>query len=293
MSRRWVVAPSLVTLHREIVARWPDRSTASDGTIGDAAHQGRGSAHNPDRHGIVRARDWDSRDKSGRQIPGFAAAIVEAAKRHPAALLVIHNRTIWSRGHGWRPRPYRGASPHATHVHVSILNNVESHFPSRVLADAAATTRPWGIDRATAVTPPDPRSPIERFLADMDSKQFRAELDEAINRNLGVIAEAVWAATFGSATAGGRLADASQAKYAAAQTRAITRDGERVEMRQEIADAKSIAIRNEARLAGLSEALAQVSAGRGIDSAEVQRVVREAVDAALSGRTAQVDISLD
>ena len=293
MSRRWIVAPSLVTLHREITARWVDRSIKSDGTIGDVAHQGRGSAHNPDRQGIVRARDWDSRDKSGRQIPGFAAVIVEAAKRHPEALLVIHNRTIWSRGHGWRPRAYNGANPHATHVHVSILNSVEGSFSAAQLADAAATTRPWGIDRATASTPPTPRSPIERFLADMDTKQFRAELDAAITRNLDVIAEAVWAATFGSATAGGRLADAAQAKYAASQTQAITRGGKQIPLRQEVADAKTIGLRNEARLAGLSEALAQVSAGRGIDSAEVQRVVREAVDAALSGRTAQVDVRLD
>lgn len=43
----WRVARALLTLRREVVALAPRRSKASDGTISDAAHQGRNTDHNP------------------------------------------------------------------------------------------------------------------------------------------------------------------------------------------------------------------------------------------------------
>lgn len=153
----WTVAEPLRQLDREIDAAYPNRSTRSDGFIGDAAHRGRGSAHNPDHNGIVRAGDWTSTDTAGRQIPGFGAEILEAAKKHPSALLVIHQGKIWSRNHGWRERKYSGSNPHSTHVHVSLLNNVEGSFTAKQLADAASSTRAWGI--GSGVDAPAPMPP--------------------------------------------------------------------------------------------------------------------------------------
>ena len=49
----WTLAPALVQLRQELNARWPGRSKASDGTIGDAAHKARVSEHNPDADGVV------------------------------------------------------------------------------------------------------------------------------------------------------------------------------------------------------------------------------------------------
>ena len=43
----WYAAPSLVTLRKEVDARWPGRSRASDGVIGDTRHAARTNSHNP------------------------------------------------------------------------------------------------------------------------------------------------------------------------------------------------------------------------------------------------------
>lgn len=150
MSRTWRTSPSLLQLNREIKQLYPQRSTRSDGFVGDLSHQARPSAHNPDPDGWVRAGDWTTLDTKGRQIPGFADRIVAAAIKHPAALLVIHNRSIWSRNHGWRKRHYTGSNPHLDHVHVSILNNVEGSFGAAALAEAAASVRPWLTTTTTA-----------------------------------------------------------------------------------------------------------------------------------------------
>jgi hypothetical protein len=56
----WRVVPAALTLRDQVNARWPDRDKASDGTIGDAEHQGRPSDHNPDADGWVHALDLDA-----------------------------------------------------------------------------------------------------------------------------------------------------------------------------------------------------------------------------------------
>src|SRR5688500_3284745 len=58
---RWRVAKSLLTLRDEVNQAAPQRSKASDGTIGDAAHCRRQSDHNPwvrdGNIGVVTAMD--------------------------------------------------------------------------------------------------------------------------------------------------------------------------------------------------------------------------------------------
>lgn len=180
----WTVAESLLQLDREIKAKYPGRSTRSDGFIGDAAHRGRGSAHNPDNDGIVRAGDWTSTDTAGKQIPGFGAEILEAAKKHPSALLVIHQGKIWSRNHGWRERKYNGSNPHTTHVHVSLLNNIEGKFTAKQLADAASSTRAWGVSGSVAPAPaPSPGLPSTGVSGSM-RKGSRGDDVAALQRNM-------------------------------------------------------------------------------------------------------------
>lgn len=83
------------------------------GWIGDAAHQAEHSDHNPDARGIVHAIDV-------MVTKHRAQAVVEWALAHPADLeYVIHNRTIWTRSHAWKPKRYTGADPHTNHVHIS------------------------------------------------------------------------------------------------------------------------------------------------------------------------------
>lgn len=61
----YYLAPSLAVLRAEINARWPGRDKASDGWIGDTAHQSTRSDHNPNSRGSVNAIDIDE-DGIGR-----------------------------------------------------------------------------------------------------------------------------------------------------------------------------------------------------------------------------------
>jgi peptidoglycan hydrolase-like protein with peptidoglycan-binding domain len=106
------LAANLAALRREIDARWPNRDRRSDGWIGDAAHQGRASDHNPDARGVVHAIDVD---RDGID----AGTLVRRAIRHPTVHYVIFDRTIWTRDNDFRSRRYTGDNPHTGHIHVS------------------------------------------------------------------------------------------------------------------------------------------------------------------------------
>jgi len=111
---RAFLAPSLVRLRAAVNADWPNRSKASDGWIGNAAHAARVSQHNPDANGCVHAIDVT--------IAGIdVAALLKAVIGHEGVWYVIHNGHIWSRTYGWRKRVYTGPNPHHLHVHISIL----------------------------------------------------------------------------------------------------------------------------------------------------------------------------
>lgn len=129
----WYLAPSLAVLRSEVDQRWPARSKASDGTIGDTAHQARTSDHNPNSRGAVDAIDVTA---SGVHVP----TIITAVQRHPSAHYWIWQRQIADADDGWRPRAYTGTNPHDHHIHISI----------RQSATAEQDRRPWGL-----LTPPD------------------------------------------------------------------------------------------------------------------------------------------
>lgn len=95
---------------------WPKRSRASDGIMGDAAHQARPSDHN-----LGNAFDITHDPGAGCD----AGVLAEQAMTDPRTKYVIWNRRIWARtraGEGWRP--YTGSNPHTHHVHVSINADV-------------------------------------------------------------------------------------------------------------------------------------------------------------------------
>lgn len=113
-----ILAPTLVILRATVNSRWPNRSKASDGWIGDPAHQATVSDHNPNSRGVVCAIDIT--------VDGIdPMAVVEAAKAHPSTNYIIYNRVIWTRsGNGWQANRYTGSNPHDKHVHVSIKQTV-------------------------------------------------------------------------------------------------------------------------------------------------------------------------
>lgn len=111
-----VLAGSLRRLRAEVDALWPDRSRASDGWLGDAAHAARDSDHNPDARGIVHALDVTA---SGIHSVAFLVAVTH----HQACHYVIFRSVIYSRRNGFRGVPYTGTDPHRSHLHVSIRHS--------------------------------------------------------------------------------------------------------------------------------------------------------------------------
>lgn len=141
----WRVAKSLDKLLAQINAKFPDRSKASDGSIGDASHSARESDHNPDANGVVCARDYTHDPAHGFDSYAFADQLRIA--RDPRVKYIISNRRIANPDvQNWAWRPYNGANPHDHHVHVSVKD-----VPS--LYDSEAN---WNVPMlegtATAVT---------------------------------------------------------------------------------------------------------------------------------------------
>lgn len=124
----WRVARSLDVLLGQLNTRAPNRSKASDGSIGDAAHASRVSDHNPDAQGIVRARDFTHDPAGGLDCHWLAAQLV--ASRDARIKYVIWDRRIWQGS--WQP--YNGADDHTHHLHLSV-----------VAGPAADTTTPWNL----------------------------------------------------------------------------------------------------------------------------------------------------
>lgn len=122
----WRLALSLQTLRSECNALWPDRSKASDGTIGDAAHAASASDHNPNAAGVVCAFDLTHDPDHGVDI----AVLFEQLRRdpHPDLKYLIANRRIASRSNGnFTSRPYSGADPHTNHLHASVGVGSDGH----------------------------------------------------------------------------------------------------------------------------------------------------------------------
>jgi hypothetical protein len=130
----WRVANSLETMLHQIDTRFPGRSRAFDGSIGDEAHQRHGNAsdHNPwFGPGIVTARDFTHDQARGVDIQQLADQVLDS--RDSRVKYVIANRRIATPG-TWQWAPYNGENPHDRHFHLSVV------------ADARCDgTDPWNL----------------------------------------------------------------------------------------------------------------------------------------------------
>jgi hypothetical protein len=150
----WRLAKSLIVLRSEIDAVAPNRSKASDGTIGDDAHQASDSDHNINDEGVVCAIDFTHDPGDGADMHEFAEHIRKT--KHRAVKYVIWNRRIWSKARdaeGWRA--YKGKNPHTKHMHVSAGVGDDGHSTGPY-----DDTSSWGIgDSDTEPTPSKPSKP--------------------------------------------------------------------------------------------------------------------------------------
>jgi hypothetical protein len=145
----WILVPCLVTLRSEFNKLAPQRDKASDGSIGDTAHQQESSDHNPDETGRtpysdadhvneVHAIDVDDDLRRAGWTMNRALEIIITRHREGRdnrLQNVIYNRRIWSRSWGWTARAYTGASAHTEHA----------HFSARYTTAQERDTRPWGL----------------------------------------------------------------------------------------------------------------------------------------------------
>lgn len=131
------LARCLITLYDQVDARWPHRSKAIDGSIGDEKHQVRVSDHNSGADGVVEAIDITHDPAGGFDSYKFAETLRLA--RDPRVEYVISNGRIFYAGgkQAWQWQRYTG-DPHSAHVHVSCQ-------PDPAVYDIAS---PWVIERA-------------------------------------------------------------------------------------------------------------------------------------------------
>lgn len=114
----WRLAGSLIRLRDQVNAQAPNRSRASDGTIGDAAHAASASDHNPNGAGVVCAMDITHDPNGGLDAHALANHLI--THRNSQLKYVISDSRIAGAWTGWRWTPYYGSNPHNKHIHVSV-----------------------------------------------------------------------------------------------------------------------------------------------------------------------------
>lgn len=130
----WRLTKSMARFRALVDARWPDRDHASDGTIGDTAHQSSTSGHNPDDTAgskpewngdpdtIAEVRAFDM-DADLRESGTTAQMLVDHLRKLPGLSnvfrYIIYNRKIYHSSDGFKPADYTGSNPHTAHIHFS------------------------------------------------------------------------------------------------------------------------------------------------------------------------------
>lgn len=115
----WRVAESLKTLKAQLNTAFPNRSKASDGSIGDLAHASRKSDHNPNPAGVVTAIDITHDPRAGVNCHELAEQLVKSGD--PRIKYLIWNSRIKLGRASWTA--YRGTNRHDHHLHISVVTD--------------------------------------------------------------------------------------------------------------------------------------------------------------------------
>jgi hypothetical protein len=123
-----------VTLRDQVNKRWPNRDKATDGWLGDLAHQARPSDHNADKNGWVHALDIDEdflvKNKGQMVAREFADQLIEYAKSGKDGgrlKYVVYENMIASGTHKNQYWVWRSGNwGHTKHIHVSFTSKAQN-----------------------------------------------------------------------------------------------------------------------------------------------------------------------
>lgn len=141
------LANSLVTLRTQIDTAFPKRNTASDGWLGDAAHQARLSQHNPNAAGVVCAIDITHDPAHGVDCHRLMEEL--DASNDDRIFYLIWNRQIDNSNDA--RTPYDGPNPHTRHLHISVLWDRPERYDN---------PRPWNLPMLGHSAPEWYRGPL-------------------------------------------------------------------------------------------------------------------------------------
>lgn len=172
------VVPCLQEGNAQLTKRFPNRDHASDGGIGNEAHQRETSSHNPDdTPGVnaehddgdgwreIRARDFDKdlkdRDYTMENVVQLWVTRARAGKM-PWVRYIIYRSRIWHRKNGFKTQEYKGANAHNEHAHVTSEFNQAS--------DTVTGTN-WYLNDlkpkvSTPTKPAPPKPPADQLVVD-------------------------------------------------------------------------------------------------------------------------------
>ncbi|MGC0364819.1 hypothetical protein ABH922_002803 [Rhodococcus sp. 27YEA15] len=205
----WRTAIALDEYRNEVNRRFPNRSKASDGTIGDNAHagQGKGSDHNPwvvkNGVGVVRAFDLTHDPRNGVDCDKLSDYLFEMGKAGDPRLrnqgYIIFN--WWITNPDWRSwRRYTGSNGHTSHMHISFsVDGYDNRGDwSKAFAGIVVPT-PTPITPTPPTAGPNPLPTLQRgsigpdvaYLQNQLNRMFSSYSTLAVDGDFGPATEAV------------------------------------------------------------------------------------------------------
>jgi hypothetical protein len=176
----WILIACLKELFAEFDRIAPGRDHASDGSIGDTAHQDEVSDHNPDETGSVPIHDADHINEvhaidvdntlrvAGLSMETVVQFLLKRCRSGAEKRLryIIYNRRIWEADHDWKQRAYTGASPHTEHA----------HFSASYTTAKEASTASWHLEDIPVALTADDKKWISAQIATIAAKVWDEKL---------------------------------------------------------------------------------------------------------------------